>query len=167
MWCAVPCVPPAMAMSGDIESQPVQIQLLNLPPGGEYGSLDSTGSSFQLVSRREGYAPNVESDTPHHVDILFIGHYALSLDEPTMCAACRRYGHPQCVQGDRLATFLFCQDCVAGARDYFHHFESTEAKHQWSESHRARILAIKQRVREAVNLSSTVGSVVGGLAAGE
>ena len=55
---------------------------------------DSTGNSFQFVSTREGYEPNVVTDTQQHIDRLLSGYHDLQCPfcnqvvvEPPACAA--------------------------------------------------------------------------------
>ena len=90
------------------------------------------------------------------------GHHVL---EPTLCANCGVYGHVQCINGKKYMNYTFCGRCLPSMIHEYEAMEDALRRHEWQESLSSQLLSWKQRARDAVGMSASVGLAIGGAAA--
>ena len=85
--------------------------------------------------------------------------------EPTICAGCGQYGHPECLSIEQFFDFWFCSRCIIQATAEYAAFRDAQRRESWRQSLLTQLTTWRSRAVEAIGMSSSLGVVMGGAVA--
>ena len=105
-------------------------------------------SSFQMIAANQTVllgqqciCPVCENNTP----------------DPSLCAQCGAFGHPQCIGTEYFQGYAFCQRCYQQVVTHFASLEDALLRGQWNRSLQGQVTTWRERARDAIGVSASIG----------
>ena len=89
----------------------------------------------------------------------------LMTPDPSLCASCGLYGHPICINVEHFQGYAFCSACMGFVTSQYASMSDARLRHEWQLSLSSQVWSWKERARDAVGASASIGIAVGGAAA--
>jgi hypothetical protein len=85
--------------------------------------------------------------------------------DPALCANCGAFGHPVCIGIELFQNHYFCGNCVSQMVRQYASFDDIRRRREWEQSLSQQLINLRERARDALGVSTSIGIAVGGVAA--
>ena len=85
--------------------------------------------------------------------------------DPAICASCGAYGHPICIGIEPFQGYAFCHSCMSQVASQYAAMSNAHHRREWQISLSNQLVAWRDRARDALGASTSIGITVGGAAA--
>ena len=130
------------------------------------------GSSAYALTRVMSPNPNQANsmiqEANHHLLLGFQGICGvcnLVTTDPALCANCGLYGHPVCIGIEQFQGYAFCHGCFQQVVGQYATILDIQQRQQWEQLLSQQLITWRQRARDALGASTSIGITVGGVAA--
>ena len=85
--------------------------------------------------------------------------------DPAICAQCGVYGHPVCIGIEHFQGYAFCRGCMGDIVTHYALIQDANLRREWQLALASQVVSWKDRARDAIGASASIGIAVGGAAA--
>ena len=85
--------------------------------------------------------------------------------DPSLCANCGNWGHPICLGMEQFQGYAFCNRCMGGMVRQYATMNDTRLRQEWQNTLSHKVFSWRERARDAIGTSASIGIAVGGVAA--
>ena len=151
---------------------PSNQELVIVPNNSISQATSEIGSSAYALTRVMSPNPNQANSmslgTNHHLLLGFQGICGvcnLVTTDPALCANCGLYGHPVCIGIEQFQGYAFCHGCFQQVVGQYATILDLQQRQQWEQILSQQLINWRERARDALGASTSIGITVGGAAA--
>jgi hypothetical protein len=89
----------------------------------------------------------------------------VTTQDPALCANCGAFGHPVCIGIELFQNHYFCHSCFSQMVHQYALIDDIRRRREWEQMLSQQLINLRERARNALGVSTSIGIAVGGVAA--